>query len=230
MTGPVVPRPVPDPVAVRAASFAELDRLGLPRPPEHFPLVWEPDDQVSLRPTIDLERRAVILHVILERAFGMPAELAEAWLDANDLTPDVTEPEWAWITQEEGDRRSFVLHLDALAGLVWVLGIVPALDPLLPPQPLMQVLPDLPAGETFAQWQARTLAAPRDPTVVAAALDLHYCLDWAYQALTEQGEPTPGEVGWDAIGQRRWALEWAVLFSGPYHDTPPSWEEIDLST
>ena len=34
----------------------------------------------------------------------------------------------------------------------------------------------------------------------------------------------------NAIGQRRWALEWAVLFRGPNHDTPPDWEDVDLST
>jgi hypothetical protein len=34
----------------------------------------------------------------------------------------------------------------------------------------------------------------------------------------------------ESISQRRWALEWAVVFTGPYHDAPPPWEEIDLST
>src|SRR5829696_8717229 len=97
----------PDPLAVRAASLQELARLDLPLPPDTFPLVWDPGDLVDLRPTIDLERRAAILHVILERTFGMPAAEAESWLDRNDLTPDVTEPEWAWITEEIGDRRSF---------------------------------------------------------------------------------------------------------------------------
>jgi len=39
----------------------------------------------------------------------------------------------------------------------------------------------------------------------------------------------PGEIDSNAIGQRRWALEWAVVFHGPYHDAPLAWEEIDLS-
>ena len=49
----------------------------------------------------------------------MPADAAVSWLERNDLTPDVTDPEWALITAELGDRRSFILHLDALgrAGL-----------------------------------------------------------------------------------------------------------------
>lgn len=221
--------PAPDPLAVRAASFQELTRLGVPLPPDSFPLVWEPDDTVELRPTGELEARAAILHVVLERCFGMPAEAAEKWLDANALIPDVTEPEWAWIAGEIGDRQSFALHLDALAGLGWVLGVIRTLDPLLPPPRLMEHLPDLLGDETFGQWQARTLAAPRDPTVVAAALDLHYCLDWSFQELERNGLPCPGELNANAIGQRRWALEWSTVFLGEYHDPPGGWEEVDLS-
>ena len=40
----------------------------------------------------------------------------------------------------------------------------------------------------------------------------------------------PGWSTRNAIGQRRWALEWAVILRGPYHDEPPGWEEVDLST
>ena len=47
--------------------------------------------------------------------------------------------------------------------------------------------------------------------------------------LASGGVPVPGEVDSNAIGQRRWALEWAVVFTGPYHEEPPEWEEVDLS-
>lgn len=220
--------PAPDPAAVRAASLEELERLGLPLPPDNYPLVWDFGDEVELRPTVDLERRGAILHVILEIAFGMPREDAAAWLERNDLTPDITDPEWAFITEEIGDRASFILHLDALAGLAWVLGMIKSLDPLRPPQHLTQLFPNLINDESFMDWQARTLSAPRDATVVAAALDLHYCLDWGYLKL--DSSELPGEVDANAIGQRRWALEWAVVFTGPHHGAASGWEEVDLST
>jgi hypothetical protein len=223
-----MPVPAPDPFAVRAASLQELQRLGLTLPPDTYPLVWDPDDQVELRATVELERRAAILHVVLERTFGMPAEAAELWLEHKDLIPDVTEPEWAWISQEVGDRRSFALHLEALAGLSWVLGLIKVLDPVEPPQSLVMLYPDLQADEPFRDWQARTLSAPRDAAVVAAALDLHYCLDYGFLKI-ENGE-YPGALDANAIGQRRWALEWAVVFLGPNHDPPVGWEEVDLST
>lgn len=220
--------PAPDPLTVRAASLLELERLDLPLPPDNYPLVWDAGDEVELRPTIDLERRAAILHVILELLFGMPREAAIGWLERNDVAPDVTDPEWAFITEDIGDRRSFVLHLDALASLAWVLGIVKGLDPLQPPDNLTRLMPDLHADESFMDWRARMLTAPRDAPTVAAALDLHYCLDWAYLKL--EGDGLPGLIDANAIGQRRWALEWAVVFTGPNHDPPGGWEEVDLST
>jgi hypothetical protein len=95
---------------------------------------------------------------------------------------------------------------------------------------LVDLLPDLPKGESMALWRARTLVAPRDATAAAAMLDRYYCLDWAYLEAERRRIPLPGMVDSHAIGQRRWALEWAVVFAGPYHGQPRDWEEIDLST
>jgi hypothetical protein len=93
-----------------------------------------------------------------------------------------------------------------------------------------EFFPDLPAGEPYHAWRARSLAAPRDPREAAAQLDLYYCLDWAYLEAERRSLQLPGVIDSNAIGQRRWAFEWAVVFYGPHHDTPPGWEEVDLST
>jgi hypothetical protein len=223
--------PAPDPREVREASLEELSRLGLPLPPGQFPLVWEPGDEIELRPTPEIEARIAVLHVVLARCFGMPAEAATGWLLASRLVDMVTPPEWQFVMGGEGDHRSFVLHHDALFSLTWVLGLSRQLDPTLPvDEGLMQRLPDLAGGETFPQWRSRIVAAPQHPADAAALLDLHYCLDWAYLELDRAGGPLPGVVDANAIGQRRWALEWAVVLRGPYHDEPPGWEEVDLST
>ncbi|GAA0817045.1 hypothetical protein Sya03_01860 [Spirilliplanes yamanashiensis] len=220
----------PDPRGVRDASLDELERLGLPLPPPQFPLVWEPGDTVELRGTRDIEARTAVLHVVVARCFGMPTDLAMQWLLASHLVDQVTPPEWQFVMGGSGDHRSFVLHHDAVFALAWVLGLSKHLDPTsAPEQRLMRQMPDLPAGETFDVWRARALVAPRDAVEVAALLDLYYCLDWAFMAAEKDGLPLPGEVDGNAIGQRRWALEWAVVFRGPYHEPPPGWEEIDLS-
>ncbi|PRY28374.1 DUF4272 domain-containing protein [Pseudosporangium ferrugineum] len=220
----------PDPRAVREASLDELERLALPLPPPSFPLVWEPGDRVELRATAELEARAAVLHVVVARCFGMPTEAAMSWLLNSKLVDFVTPPEWQFVAGARGDHRSFVLHHDAVFALAWLLGLSRHLDPTAPPEDrLMRQMPDLPGNELFNAWRSRSLVAPRDAIEAAVLLDLYYCLDWAFQEAEKNGVRLPGEVDSNAIGQRRWALEWAVLFSGPFHEDPPEWEEVDLS-
>ncbi len=223
--------PAPDPHEIRNASLEELERFGLPLPPANFPLVWELGDQVGLRPLADIEARMAVLNVVLFRCFGMPPELAMEWLLDAHLIDRLTRPEWQFVASNEGDNMVFALHLEAVFALAWVLGIAMDLDPLRPsPQGLVERLPDLPRGESYAAWRSRTLTAPREPREVAALLDLYYCLDWAYLEAERRREQLPGVIDSNATGQRRWALEWVVVLTGPYHDDPPGWEEIDLST
>jgi hypothetical protein len=223
--------PAPDPSAIRAANLDELYRLRLPLPPSTFPLVWEPGDEVELRPVPELEARTAILNVVLARSFGMPSQMAMAWLLDARLMERVTPPEWRYVAADEGDDHSFSLHLEAITALAWVLGLTKTLDPAAPGgDNLTGLLPDLRAGETFPAWRSRSLVAPRDPAASAAVLDLYYCLDWAYLEAERRGRPLPGMIDSNAIGQRRWALEWSVVFSGPFHDEPVGWEDVDLST
>jgi hypothetical protein len=222
--------PAPDPSAIRAASLAELRQLGLPVPPPQFPLVWEPGDEVALRPTGEIEARAAVLNVVLARCFGMPHQDAMSWLLNGRLVESVTKPEWRYVMTGQGDHRSFVLYFDALFALTWVLGLSKEIDPIRPADAgLMERLPDLAEGESYHEWRSRSLAAPRAATEVAAMLDLYYCLDWAYLEAEREGRPLPGPIDSNAIGQRRWALEWAVVLLGPFHDPPPSWDQIDLT-
>lgn len=221
----------PDPRAVREASLAEVRRLHLPLPPANFPLVWERGDEVALRPTAEIEARTAILNVVVARCFGMPQQAAMGWLLNAHLMDAVTPPEWQFVMAGRGDHRAFALHLEAVYALTWLLGLTADMDPAGPSDArLMAALPDLPRGETYGQWRSRSLAAPRAAREAASQLDLHYCLDWAYLEAERLGVPRPGPIDANAIGQRRWALEWAVVFHGPFHEAPPSWEEVDLST
>lgn len=216
---------------MRAASLADLQRLRLPIPPPQFPLVWEPGDKVALRPTQEIEARTAVLNIVLARCYGMPQEAAMSWLLEAHLLDAVTKPEWQFVTAGKGDRRALTLHLEAIFALMWLLGITRHLNPTEPAQDgLVDLLPNLPRAESMARWRSRTLVAPRDAADAAAMLDRYYCLDWSYLEAERRGQALPGLLDSHAIGQRRWALEWAVLFFGPYHGPPRGWEEVDLST
>ncbi|HEV7897313.1 MAG TPA: DUF4272 domain-containing protein [Planosporangium sp.] len=221
----------PDPHGIRKTSLGELRRFGLPLPPPNFPLVWDPGDTVELRPLAEIEARTAVLNVILGRCFGMPPDLAMDWLLDAGLVDRLTRPEWQFVAMGEGDHTIFALHLEAVFALAWVLGIALDLDPLRPsPQGIVERLPDLPGGESYAGWRSRTLTALREARQAAALLDLYYCLDWAYLQAERRRADLPGVLDSNAIGQRRWALEWAVVLTGPHHDAPPAWDQIDLST
>lgn len=223
--------PAPDPRAVREANIDEMRQLRLPLPPPEYPLVWEPGDELELRPTAEIEARAAVLQLILARCFGMPPRAGMSWLLSSHLVDMVTPPEWQFVMGGQGDHRSFVLHHDAVFALTWVLGLTKHLDPTEPAdERLAEHLPNIAAGETFARWRSRTLVAPRDVAEAAVLLDFYYCLDWGYLEAERLGVALPGMIDANAIGQRRWALEWAVIFRGPYHEPPAGWEEVDLST
>jgi hypothetical protein len=216
---------------VRQASLAQLRRLQLPTPPDDYPLAWDADDEVELRPITDIEARAAVLNVTLARTHGMPPGLAMAWLLDAHLIDRLTEPEWAFVSMGDGDARSFAMHLDALFALAWLLGITRDLDPRWPPPSgLMARLPNLAENESFAEWQSRTLSAPPSPALAAVQLDLHFCLDRSYQEAEHRQLTLPGLIDSNAIAQRRWALTWAVHFTGQRHGPPADWEEVDLST
>ena len=173
-----------------------------------------------------------MLHVILARCFGMPPQTAMSWLLGARLIEQVTAPEWQFITRGEGDHRSFVLHLEALFALAWVLGLTKQLDPTVPPDARPPgVCRTWPAARPSTSgapgpWPRRGTRPTRRPL-----LDL-LLLPGLGVTWRRSGRGAAARlIDSNAIGQRRWALEWAVVFRGPYHDDPPAgWEEVDLST
>src|SRR2546430_8559157 len=156
--------PAPDPRAIRAESLEQLYRLRLPLPPENFPLVWEPGDEVELRTRSDLEGRAAVLNVVLSRTFGMPSQQAMSWLLDAHLMDRLTQPEWHYVVSGDGDVRSFMLHSEALAALAWLLSMIKWLDPAGPGTGnVAEFFPDLPHGETYGEWRGPGVGGPPAP-------------------------------------------------------------------
>src|SRR4029450_4342165 len=124
--------PAPDPLRVREASLRVLEQLGLPVPAANFPMVWDPGDEIELRPRAELEARVAVLNIVLARSFGMPSERAMEWLLDAPLVERLTRPEWHFVVADKGDHFSFALHLEAVFALGWVMGLIRDLDPSRP--------------------------------------------------------------------------------------------------
>jgi hypothetical protein len=221
----------PDPLLIREANLVDVAELGFPVPPDGYPLVWEPGDRARLREVGEIEARAAVLNAVVAATFGAPPEMTAGWLERNGLRAAVTEPEWLFLAEGKGPADLYGLHIEALWALAWLLGVAEELDPSqYCGDGLAMWLPDLAAGEPFLDWQARSMPEPRPAEEAAHLLDLHYCLDWGHVQALMKGQPHPGTTQPYVVGQRRWALEWAVVFTGPYHDPPPAWDEIDLAS
>jgi hypothetical protein len=168
---------------------------------------------------------------VLAATLGAPTEATAGWLEANGLRGHATGPEWLFVAEGQGPAELYGLHIEALWAFAWLLGVAEELDPSqYCGDGLATWLPDLAAGETFTGWQARCSSAPRPAAEAAALLDLHYCLDWGHVQALMDGVAHPGTTQPYVVGQRRWALEWAVVFTGPYHEAPVPWDEVDLSS
>jgi hypothetical protein len=223
--------PAPDPHRIRTTSVETLRRLDLPTPPAQFPLIWEPGDRMELRPPSEIEGRAAILNVVYARCYGMPGESAMAWLLDAHLLDHLTKPEWNFLASSDDGQQhpSFTLHLEAIYALAWLMGLVPEIDPSEPaPDGLIEKMPHLPSKESFSAWRDRANPTLAPAQEAAASLDLIYCLDWAYLEAERRRIRLPGLMHSKLIAQRRWALEWAVIFRGPYQEPPRGWEDINL--
>lgn len=220
--------PAPDPATVRGMNIDDVVELGFPRPPATFPLVWDPGDGVALRSRWDIEQRIAVLNVVLMAAFGADKNVTVSWLRSNGLWEATTAAERAFLS-EPGIADEFTLHLEAVWALAWVLGIADELDPTqYAGEGLADWTPNVIDGETFDDWRLRSPVQIRPADEVAVLLDLHYCLDWGMVQAMRAGTPIPGITQPYVVGQRRWALEWAVLFAGPHHDEPLAWDKIEF--
>jgi hypothetical protein len=219
-----------DPTNVRTETLARISAAGFPIPPEKHLLLWAGSETYELRPLDQLLSRAAALNVVIARAFGTPPEVATGWLHDNGLDASLTTPERAWVGKGEGEARAFLGRIEALWALTWATGIASHLDPnRFCDDSLSPSLPNLPAGEAFHDWKARVAPERRPDDEVVKELDLYFCLDWAVMDAVQRHEPTPGAVPPYVVQQRRWALEWSVLFKGAGRPEAPDWEEIDLS-
>jgi len=217
-----------DPRVVREGSLRMLETLSWPRPPEGYPTLWEPGQPIGTRSPAEVQRRAAVLNVVVNRVFKCPPAVATGWLMANGLRPEVSEVEWPFIAGWAEDDGRFAARIEALWALEWALGHGNHLEPGKPcSDSLARALPDLRTNEPFASWIVRVPARPRSTEELLTAVDLYYCLHWGVVQAAMTARPSPGAAEPFLVEQRRWALEWLVNLGS---NTSTGWEDVDMST
>ncbi|WP_168801598.1 DUF4272 domain-containing protein [Glycomyces buryatensis] len=217
---------ISDPRSVRSRTVDGLGALGIPAPPEQFPLPFPSGQMPRLRPRVHLEARAAILNVVQARVFDMPEELAMRWLLDAHVLDHLAPDEWGFIACGRGERPRYADQLESLYTVAWLIGLVDHLDPAVAcAEELPELLPDLRRPETFSDWRDRQLTPTRDAGVVAEMLDLYYCLDFVCDQARRAGQAPPSGVDDCLVWHRRWALEWAVVFN---EERPVHWDEVRL--
>lgn len=218
-----------DPRQIRRRTCDGLAHLGLAVRPDLLPRIFGPNDNVAVRPPSDLEARAAILNVVQARVFEMPPELAMRWLLDAHVLDDLTSAEWQFIATGNGDARRFSDQLESLYALAWMLGLTSHLDPSrYCSEQLPTLMPDLRAGEPFADWRGRALPAPREAVEVAEMLDLYCCLDWMCEEARRHGERPPARLDHSMIWHRRWSLEWSLVPAGSNRADTCPWDRVQM--
>lgn len=210
-------------------NLSDVADLGYPLPPPNFPLVWSEHDEVELRSRLEIEIRCVILHVLLTAALGASREVTLGWLERNEIADHLTDDERMFLERRSGNIDEFMLCIEAEWALAWLLGIADELDPTqYVGDGLAAWAPNLQEDEPFETWRLRSPVQIRSAEEAAVLLDLYYCLDAGNAEAMRADAFPPGVTQPYVIGQRRWALEWAVIFRGDDHGDPPAWDEVEM--
>lgn len=210
-------KPPEEPWATRAVSLRTAASLGFPHPPAHLPQL----DRDPLRPEEEVVERALALNLVIGCSWGMPMDLARAWLEREQLADRLTPGEIAFLADvdrgedpESSDRQ---IQVEGLWVLAWALGLERTLDfGACCGDHLVSLLPDLRRDESRDRFETAAKLRPYDE--IHGALDLAYCLTWGAAEANLMRRQSPGAVLQYVLWERRRALEW--LFGADWDDPP----------
>ena len=205
-------------VSMRAASWKEVERFGLPVNSD----LPELDDDVTLRRTkSEIENRLLCMLAIGAAAYGFPKSQAIAWLKGEHLWDELADVERKFLVASVGDSRAFKEQIEGMWALVWSLGLTPALDYSRScPKTFVSMLPQLDRGDSSSGLRRETTL--RGGADIRAAVDLAYCLHWAVRQGELDGGHEKPPVPPYVIRERRRALEWLASDS--------DWYQLELDT
>ena len=179
------------------------------------------DGSLRLRPTREIEDRALTLSAVVASTYGFPRDRIISWLEREKLTSVLSRAEQSFLRGDSGPVQDLQTQVEGLCVFAWALEFLPSLDFSKPsPNHLVSVFPNFKAAEESSRFRSR--ARLRTQEDIVAACDLAYCLHWAITQAALDQKVRPGKVPPHVVIERRRALEWML--------SSDEWEDVSLDT
>jgi hypothetical protein len=200
------PDPLPDQLARKARSEADLQAQGIPFAASLPPVASA--TTVQLRPQDAVVDRALALAYVALKGEGLEADSLAGFDEAYGARDHLSPAEQAFADNPAPDQQALVnatWRYEALHALLWALGFVPELD--YPDHPCdpgadMGLLAPLSEAEFRQQAQLRPAAEILD------AADLTYRYAWACVDARLRQQPAPVGLESGVVHERLYALNW----------------------
>lgn len=182
-----------------------------------------PDDEaISLRPAVEVLKRAIALSLIARRAEGESLAWYKEQLAAHRV--EATEQEMIFAEMEEAEEYRTIMfsqRIEAAWLLLWSLGLVNILarpDDFCDAAALNELLDNHSLEQLLADSKMRSV------TEIMDMLDLHFRYHWACTDAELYGRKAPAKLITDVVYQRHYALNWLTNYQGQ------AWDEITADT
>jgi hypothetical protein len=189
----------------------------------HLPAIAD-DEQVELRDTETVAKRALALYWITKRAEGESLDEYKQKIEQYQLQDVVTAEEWEFAENEEpADYLTikFSRRLESYWLLLWALGFIHNLkrpDSFCNPAHAAEIISKRSAEQFIADAQLRSKEEILD------AADLHYRYHWSIVDAELYGKKPPRGLEAPVVYERHYALNWLIQYKNQ------AWDEVTTDT
>jgi hypothetical protein len=180
----------------------------------------------KIRSADEVARRSLVLYAVVAAGHGEPRNELMSWLKAENLWEAASPTEVEFLQSATPTQQQLVngtWRAEALAPLLWSLGLIPELLPptgLCDVQGLRRVLP--PLMGSAAQWL--TTARLRPDGEVLDANENIYQTHWKVRDARLNGRPVPENFHPGVVQERHYAFNWLIGYCGQ------AWDDISTDT
>ena len=189
----------------------------------HLPAIAD-EDEVELRDTETVAKRAIALYWIAKRAEGESFEWYQQKIDQYKVRDAVTDDEWEFAEDDDPPeyiRIKFSERLESYWLFLWALQLINNLkrpDTFCNPVHAAEIIDNRSPDQFLLDAKLRSKEEILD------ALDLHYRYHWAIVDAELYGKKPPRGLEAAVVYERHYALNWLIQYKDQ------SWDEVTTDT